>query len=187
MNRIEQAIVYATLWHQGQCRKGTDTPYITHPLKTMSYLIAMDADEDLVIAGLLHDVLEDTNTQAEEIEKLFGENVVELVTAHSENKSLPWKRRKEMTIDECKHAPRAVRMLIMADTMANLADTVEDVAKHGDNVWNRFNTTKDKQAWYYWNKVLALQDLTNDDPDINRQYDKMNKMCYEVFGMPSAE
>ena len=187
MTKIEQAIIYATTWHEGQKRKGTDIPYILHPLKTMQCLIAMGADEDLVVAGLLHDVLEDTHVERETVQKIFGEKVAELVAAHSEDKSLPWKRRKEITIEECKRAPKAVRMLIMADTMANISDTVNDVEKFGDEVWKRFNTTEDKQAWYYWNKAIALESLCDEDESLFCHYEELCKMCYKVFGAPKVE
>ena len=66
---LNRAIIFATERHAGQVRKGTDTPYIVHPLETMLILSNMQADLNVQIAGLLHDTVEDTDTTLEEIEE----------------------------------------------------------------------------------------------------------------------
>jgi len=59
---IQKAIIFATKKHEGQKRKGTDIPYIVHPMEVMQILTAMDCSQNVIIAGILHDTLEDTDT-----------------------------------------------------------------------------------------------------------------------------
>ncbi len=82
---INKAIKFAANKHQGQNRKGKAVPYIVHPLEVFNILYRMGADENLLVAGLLHDVLEDTDTTVDELKAEFGEDVAELVEyMHSE-------------------------------------------------------------------------------------------------------
>ena len=103
---LEKAIHFSTTKHAGQLRKGTTVPYIVHPLETMNILRTMNADTNLLIAGLLHDTVEDTDTTAEEIAEVFGTDVAALVNGHSEDKSKTWKERKTHAIKELAEASR---------------------------------------------------------------------------------
>ena len=121
--KISRAVAYAALAHLTQKRKGTDRPYIYHPLKTMEYLVQMNVGEDLIVAGVLHDVLEDTAVTYEELIAEFGERVAQLVKSHSEDKRKSWKERKMHTIDLCANAPLDVRwqtFMILAEMFKNL-------------------------------------------------------------------
>ena len=110
--RLNQAIIFAAERHANQLRKGTALPYILHPLETLQILSNMQADRNVQIAGVLHDVLEDTDTTAEEIASLFGEDVAALVSHHSEDKSKSWAERKTTAILAAKNADDRVKMLI---------------------------------------------------------------------------
>ncbi|MBR2627062.1 MAG: bifunctional (p)ppGpp synthetase/guanosine-3',5'-bis(diphosphate) 3'-pyrophosphohydrolase, partial [Peptococcaceae bacterium] len=147
--RLNQAIIFATERHAGQLRKGTALPYILHPLETLQILSEMQADMDLQIAGVLHDVLEDTNTTLEELITLFGEDVASLVNHHSEDKSRSWAERKTTAVLAAKQADERIKMLILADKLSNLRAISRDYAALGDTLWERFNAPKEKQAWYY--------------------------------------
>jgi len=92
--RLNNAINFAVKYHTGQLRKGTTVPYIVHPLESMQILQRMNGDTDLLIAGVLHDILEDTQATEEEIAQIFGSEVAHLVAAHSEDKSKTWEERK---------------------------------------------------------------------------------------------
>ena len=76
--KIKQAYEFAKTLHEGQFRQSGE-PYIIHPLNVAYILASMHADRDTVIAGILHDTIEDTNTTKEEIENLFGTDVANLV------------------------------------------------------------------------------------------------------------
>ena len=76
--RVQQAIKLATKAHDGQLRK-TGEPYIIHPLAVQKILEEWNMDEDTIVAGILHDVVEDTDVTLKEIEEQFGKNVAFLV------------------------------------------------------------------------------------------------------------
>ncbi len=146
-NRLSEAIIFATERHRGQFRKGTSTPYIVHPMETFQILYSMRADTNLLIAGVLHDTVEDTDTTLDEIIEKFGDDVADLVASNSEDKSKTWQERKEHTIKELANADIRVKMLIMADKVANIRSIAADYANIGNKLWKRFNAPKEKQAW----------------------------------------
>lgn len=76
---IQKAMNFASIKHSGQLRKGTDIPYIVHPFSVGMLIMSHTTNKDAIIAGLLHDVLEDTNTSEEELEMLFGKKFFRLL------------------------------------------------------------------------------------------------------------
>ena len=146
---IQKAIVFATQKHEGQTRKGTDIPYIVHPMEVMHILTELQCTQEIVIAGILHDVLEDTATTPEEIKKRFGSNILRLVQSESEDKSKTWLERKQKTIDELEFASEETCLVLYADKLSNLRSMYNDEIEIGDDLWSRFNTSKDAQDWYY--------------------------------------
>lgn len=177
---LEQAIRFASKKHAGQVRKGTDTPYIVHPLEVMTILMRMKADTNLMIAGLLHDTVEDTDTTVGEIEELFGQDVADLVSHHSEDKSKSWQERKETAINELKTADLRLKMLIMADKLSNLRSIAADYSEIGDELWDRFNAPVEKQSWYYSSIQDALYDM-QDNPNTRDAYWEMVGKYKDVF------
>lgn len=157
--RLNQAVYFATERHAGQVRKGTTTPFIVHPMETMTILASMKADTDLLIAGVLHDTVEDTDTTIDEIKILFGTEVAKLVGEHSEDKSNPWEERKETEYRDTCCAPLRLKKLVLADKLANLRSIYRDYKDVGNDLWNRFNAGAGKQAWYYGKMVDALCEL----------------------------
>lgn len=180
-DRIHKAIIFATKSHMGQTRKCTDLPYIIHPMEVMRILSEMDAEEDVKIAGILHDTLEDTHTVAEDIEGQFGDRVLYLVQSNSENKALSWQERKQHTIDSLTCAETEVKMLVLADKLSNLKSMLDDYSDIGDDLWKRFNAPKEKQAWYYGGIINALKDL-NDIPKCRDNYQKIKEIYDIIFG-----
>jgi len=148
--RIFQAIEFATKAHTGQFRKGTKVPYIVHPLGVSKILIEAGCSDDVVVAGLLHDTVEDSSTSIDDIRRDFGEEVARLVEGASEpNKSDPWENRKRHTIDLLETAPMDAVYVSLADKLANIRDICADYEKLGDDIFLRFNRPKEKQEWYY--------------------------------------
>lgn len=158
-DRLSKAIIFATEKHNGQFRKATTTPYIMHPLEVLQILHSMKADTNLMIAGVLHDTIEDTDTTGDEIKGLFGDDVADLVASHSEDKSKTWLERKQHTIKELAVASNRVKMLVLADKLSNLRSIAKDYNRIGDELWKRFNAPKEKQAWYYSNIQDALVNM----------------------------
>ncbi|MBR3933125.1 MAG: HD domain-containing protein [Clostridia bacterium] len=156
---LNEAIEFATKKHSGQVRKATTIPYILHPLEVLQILYSMRADTNLMIAGVLHDTVEDTNTTLDEIRCIFGDDVANLVASNSEDKSKSWDERKQHTITELPKADNRIKMLIMADKLSNLRSIAYDYNNIGDKLWKRFNAPKEKQSWYYDGIADGLYDM----------------------------
>ena len=157
---IEKAEEFATEAHKGQKRKGgKDVPYITHPLAVADILKSINAPAEIVIGGLLHDVVEDTDITLHEIGQKFGKQVMTIIDYVTEKdttfpvkgieRKKSWKSRKVEYIYRIKDAPYQAVIVAAADKLHNLRDTLEDFEKHGDGVWKMFNSQKDSQFWYY--------------------------------------
>jgi (p)ppGpp synthase/HD superfamily hydrolase len=150
-SKLYDAIEVAARAHHGQVRKGSEIPYLVHPLAVASILIRAGCPEPLVIAGVLHDTLEDTPLTAGEIRSRFGSAVAELVTALSEpDKRASWEERKTHTVDYlANRATAEVLLVALADKLDNIRAVRDRTEEDGEEVWRRFNRPKELQAWYY--------------------------------------
>lgn len=157
--QLHEAILLATEAHKGQLRKGSKLDYICHPMEVLQILTVMQADNPLLIAGVLHDVVEDTQISLEKIEELFGREVAELVAGHTEDKTQEWKVRKMDMMNRVRTGDRQLKMLVMADKVSNLRSIASDLRKIGDKVWERFSVPREMEFWYYTKMEEALLDL----------------------------
>ena len=160
MNKLEEAIIYATLLHQGKLRKLKQNPYILHPLEVAEILSTMTDDQDIVTAGVLHDVVEDTDGTLPEIRRRFGDRVAELVSSETENKypgedsSATWKKRKEESLFFLKNSKDpGVKMLWLADKLSNIRALAGVYSELGDSIWSRFHQTDPQMHRWYYTKV----------------------------------
>ncbi len=151
---LHKAIEYAAIKHRNQYRKGTDTPYIVHPMEVLQILAEGGCPIEVQIAGVLHDTVEDTDATIEDIETLFGEDVAELVRSDTEDKSLPWLKRKELAIEKLRGQGLGARQLLCADKLSNIKSIYFDKRIVGNNVWSRFKGSPSQTRWYY-NSVIA--------------------------------
>jgi (p)ppGpp synthase/HD superfamily hydrolase len=153
--RYDAALVFAARAHREQVRKGSDIPYIIHPVQVSLILLRHGFDEDLAIAGLLHDTVEDTGASLDEIGACFGPGVRELVAAVTEDKTnhagerRPWRVRKQEQLDHLAGAGPRVAALKGADSLHNAASTVADLRRNGVTAWKRFNAPAEDSLWYY--------------------------------------
>lgn len=155
--KIHEAVCYAGKRHAGQVRKGTQLPYLVHPMEVMGILIENGCDEETVIAGILHDVIEDTCDDNDvirgivrgEIRSKFGEEVLAVVDSESEDKSKSWRERKEATVSALAAESLAVQLVCCADKLSNALSIAADKARIGEKVFARFNAPKEDLAWYY--------------------------------------
>lgn len=162
--KINLALEISAKAHDKQYRKGTDIPYISHPVGVGMYLLQAQCSEELVIAGILHDTLEDTELTPETIAGLFGSEVLKLVQSNSEpNKNLSWEERKAHTHATLKVATRDEQILACADKLHNALSMIKDYEAMGEDFWGRFKRGKEQQAWYYRGIVSALLEA-NDEP-----------------------
>ncbi len=154
---LSKAICFAADKHKGQVRKGTDIPYIVHPMEAAAIVATMTSDRELIAAAVLHDTIEDcTGVDFDVLKTLFGEKVTFWVKEENEDKQKDavksWKERKQASIDysmksECS---REHKILTLGDKLSNLRAINRDEATYGDAFWERFNQ-KDKREhkWYY--------------------------------------
>ena len=157
MNTFEKAVIYATEKHEGMIRKMRGIPYMLHPMEVAQIISGMTDDLEVISAGLLHDTVEDTDATLEEIRELFGDRIADLVEAETEDKlpgidpALTWKRRKEESLLKLKNTTDiGVKMLWLADKLANMRSIANTVAERGDSVWQIFHQKDPKlQLWYY--------------------------------------
>ena len=184
MDLFDRAIEFAVKAHSCAVRKGTETPYIVHPMEVAAIVATMTNNADVLAGAVLHDVVEDTEYTAQDIRAEFGDKVADLVASESENKreDLPssetWKIRKQETLDHLEHAPVEVKMITLGDKLSNIRAIYRDYSVLGDKVWERFNQ-KDKveHAWYYRGVAERLGELS--DTFAYREY---VEMVGKVFG-----
>lgn len=156
-DKLMRAITYATKRHEGQTRKIDGIPYIVHPYRVAMLLKSMGYSDDIVIAGLLHDVVEDTDGTIIEISNLFGKSVANLVNYATEgDKSLSWEERKKQTIEVLKEAPVEAKIVVCADKIDNLRSILENELIMGEAIWKQFKRGKAAQQWYYQSIYLSL-------------------------------
>ena len=155
---IFKAIEFAVKAHEGQYRKGTKIPYIIHPIGVAKILIENGCSEETIVAGILHDIVEDAHISLEDIKRQFGEKVEKLVKGASEpDKSETWENRKQRTIECVKTASMDLLMVECADKLDNIRSIRDDYRKYGDSIWQRFNRPKEKQKRYYQSLVEVFQ------------------------------
>jgi guanosine-3',5'-bis(diphosphate) 3'-pyrophosphohydrolase len=132
MNNIKtlvQAISFAAKKHRTQKRKGADgEPYINHPLEVLNLLTGVGNvdDYDCLIAAVLHDTIEDTETTKEEIAELFGKNVAQIVLELTDDKSLPKAERKLLQIEHAPHISAQAKQVKLCDKISNIRDISEN-------------------------------------------------------------
>ena len=152
--RFERALVFATRKHEGQHRKGTTVPYIAHLLGVASIVLEAGGDEDLAIAALLHDVVEDCGgaPMLREIRRRFGNRVAHIVDGCTDtdlNPKPPWLQRKKNYIEHLRTADAETRLVSAADKLYNVRSIVVAYREIGDRVWERFHGKRDGTLWYY--------------------------------------
>jgi (p)ppGpp synthase/HD superfamily hydrolase len=167
--RYDAALALAARAHRDQRRKGTDLPYIAHPMHVSVILIRHGFGENLAIAGLLHDVVEDTAVPLEQIASEFGDAVAQLVAAVSETKTaggeeLPWEQRKAEKLAHLRAGGSDVAALKAADAIHNARSIVADVRLAGPSVWGRFKRGADQTLWYYREILEGVRAKLGDHP-----------------------
>ncbi|WP_236634544.1 MULTISPECIES: HD domain-containing protein [unclassified Exiguobacterium] len=178
---IEQALRFAAVRHDGQFRKGTNIPYVTHPVGVSMLLVEDRQPVPVIVAGLLHDLLEDTLTTSEELTERFGSEVTRLVLAVSEpEKHHSWEERKRMTIQRVSTLQYDEVALLVADKLHNLRSIRFDVESAGKQVWDRFNRPLRDQSWYYHELLHAFQPFAQTTTLIEAFETELNLLFYGV-------
>lgn len=163
MDIKEKAKQFAIKAHKGQIRKNeTDKPMIMHPIHVGMLLEKYGYDENVIAAGYLHDVVEDTEYTIEDIKKEFGSDIASLVMNASEpDKSLSWEERKQHTIENTKNLPFRNKLVVCADKIDNLEDLMLKFEKNGTRDFSTFKRGEEQQKQYYsniYNSLLSGED-----------------------------
>lgn len=153
-DRFTNAMTYAIFVHKSQNRKNTNVPYISHLLAVTSIVLEEGGDEDLAIAALLHDSVEDQGGMDRliDIRLHYGERVANIVEACSDSftsPKSPWKIRKDYYLEHLKTADEDVLLISLADKLHNSSTICRDFQKEGEKIWGRFNGGKEGTIWYY--------------------------------------
>ena len=159
--RFTRAVDYARLLHT-ETRKGTKIPYMAHLFGVASLVMgeaggAVPVTEDMVIAAILHDTVEDHGGQRtlDEVEKRFGPNVARMVEglsdtlAEDHDKKEGWEERKNAYLARLGTEPEDVLVISAADKLYNAKAILDDLKVIGPAVWDRFKRGPKKQLWYF--------------------------------------
>lgn len=182
MALVSRALAFASRMHEGMVRKGTNVPYIVHPVEVAEIVASMTDDEHVIAAALLHDVMEDCGVTKQELESSFGERVACLVEAETQRKEgdprATWERRKQATVARLAHAPREERLIALGDKLSNMRAICRDYLKEGDSLFLRFNQPdKRRYAWYYCSCAHELRKEFGD----TGAFRELEQLIYSVF------
>jgi (p)ppGpp synthase/HD superfamily hydrolase len=190
IRRWREAVAFVLEHHADDHRKGTRIPFVTHVMAVAETLAHHYPERDaLIVAGLLHDVVEDTAATFEMLEERFGHEIAALVRAVSKDDdamvaadgrpvpSAPrspaderalWRRRREFMLGHVRgpEVPADVLRLKAADALANLTSIARDLADPtvGERVWDRFKVGRDESLWFYGEVVAAVEAGIGDEP-----------------------
>lgn len=169
LHLFNKAVRFATEVHRTQKRKGKDVPYITHPLAVSLILSRVTKDENIVIAGILHDTMEDCipygSITKQFIESEFNANIARMVSdLTEEDKTLPWMERKLAALKHISHMAHDSLLVKSADVLHNLSELNDDFAKEGEKVFEKFNASKVDTILRYKKLIPEIKKAWGENP-----------------------
>ncbi|HKH98436.1 MAG TPA: HD domain-containing protein [Candidatus Sulfotelmatobacter sp.] len=172
--RFQRAFLFAAEKHAGQARKASTIPYVAHLMGVASLVLEAGGDEDLAIAALLHDVVEDCGgaPMLKEVRRRFGSRVAKVVDGCTDADTYPkppWRERKEKYIRHLKKADAGTRLVSAADKLNNLRSILSDYRALGESIWSRFTGGREGTLWYY--RTLRDEFLRRKPNRITRDFD----------------
>ncbi len=162
--KIQEAVAFAEKAHRKQKRKGSDIPYIVHPLCVAMIISKLGGDEDLICGALLHDVVEDCNVSFSEIRNHFGERVESLVAEVTESDASSWEERKAKAEEKIKGASEGSLLIKSADIIHNTSDLLHDIDKIGDSSFSKFNAPKEQKINHCLRLVSNIEKAWPENP-----------------------
>ncbi len=177
--RLTSALMFAAQKHTDQRRKGDrQEPYINHLIDVVDTLARHTggADMDLLMAGALHDTIEDTDTTYEELKRAFGENVADIVRECTDDKSLPKQERKRLQAENAPHKSEHARMVKMADKISNLKSILLSPPPDWDDVR--------KLEYFNWSKSV-VDGCRGVNAGLEKEFDDLHKLGTVKFSTPA--
>lgn len=163
---VNLALKVASKAHRDQMRKDTDIPYISHLVAVGMIIGEYTTDEDAVVAGILHDALEDVRPSIyseADMRDDFGDKITDIVKDVSEDKvagepEKPWIERKKGYLTHLDSLANVEPMIVStADKIHNLTDMLDEYERVGDELWGKFNASKDDELWFYKSFLEIIQ------------------------------
>ncbi len=172
--RFLNAFLFAAEKHAGQARKASTIPYISHLMGVASLVLEAGGDQDLAIAALLHDVVEDCGgaPMLKEVRRRFGRRVAHVVDGCTDtdiDPKPPWRERKEHYLRHLRKADEDTRFVSAADKLHNVRSILADYRDAGESIWARFNGGREGTLWYY--RVLLDEFLRSKPNRITRDFE----------------
>lgn len=195
MNLLEEAIIYSTVMHQGKVRKITRSPYILHPIEVAQILSTMTDDMEIIAAGVLHDIVEDTDGTIREIEKRFGDRVALLVDSETEkdypgeDRAATWRRRKEDSLQKLKSSTdEGVKMLWLADKLSNIRSLAGAYGEMGDKLWDHLHQKDPAVHQWYYRSIAEYVEMELNKTGAYKEYvDRINYIWPGTFDSSKAK
>lgn len=178
MNNLKtllQAASFAAKKHSTQKRKGAGgEPYINHPLEVANLLANTGnvEDYDVLIAAILHDTVEDTDTTEEELTEIFGEKVSGYVMEVTDDKSLPKQVRKEKQIEHAPHLSDGAKQIKLCDKISN----IRDVTDNPPHEWSQ----QRRLEYVEWGEKVAAG-LRGVNADLEKCFDETTRKARQKF------
>ena len=166
--------------HLRQIRKGTNIPYISHLMSVSALVMENGGNTDEVIAGLLHDAVEDQGGEKtlKLIRSKFGPKVASIVKQNSDADVIPkppWIERKEKYIATMKIKTQSALLVSCCDKLHNATCIIEDHRSIGSKVWRRFNATPKQISWYYLELSKAFKKNLKGHKSLTQRYEVIVK------------
>ena len=173
--KYKKAIDYAFALHSNQYRKGTTIPYFTHLVSVSNNVIENGGSTDEVIAGLLHDAVEDQGGEKtlKLIRKRFGNKVAKIVEECSDTKIIPkppWLERKKKYLSGMKKSTQSSLFVSLCDKLHNATCIVNDYQRVGRKLWKRFNASSKQVYWYHNSLYINFTKHLRDHKVLKRNY-----------------
>ena len=192
--QFSNALAFVSGLHRGHLRKGTEIPYMAHLMAVSALVLEHGGTEAEAIAALLHDVLEDRGPyftlgpagMRNQIRKRFGEEVLAIVeecTDTDKDPKPPWRERKEHYIRGLATASSSGLLVALADKVHNASSILRDLQSVGEDVWLRFNGSKEDTLWYYKSVLAAFQARKEANGALLRELDET---LAEIEGLLSS-
>jgi len=170
-DRFDRALLYATHIHGGQVRKQTTIPYVAHVLAVAATVLEYGGSEDMAIAGLLHDAVEDQGGEPRlsDICNRFGDRVADIVRSCSDSvvntaaghQKEDWHTRKVQYVEHLKTIDPDTLLVSLSDKVHNARSILRDLRKSeiGPAIWDRFKQPKKETLWYYRELANAFHNV----------------------------
>ncbi|PWT89226.1 MAG: phosphohydrolase [Acidobacteria bacterium] len=171
-----KAIRFSADKHKNQRRKNREaSPYINHPIDVAEMLVRVGqvSELDVIVAAVLHDTIEDTDTSPQEIESLFGKAVLGLVMEVTDDKRLPKAERKRLQVVNASHKSHGAKQIKIADKISNLRDITHSPPAD----WN----LQRRLEYVDWSEQVVAG-LRGSNPKLEEFYDQVLKEAREKLG-----